>query len=428
MRLLQWMTVVGMVALFACTEVPRPGRCDRTSDCAGMSTYARYVCNLDPTPQGNGRCVPACQNDGECEGGRICDFDGQSGGRCLFPVTPDGGGGDADGGSADGGTADGDGGGGDEPHCPVCSGTTPVCVGVTCVECASSTDCVSDPTKPICETTAHSCVACSSDDQCVAKLGPNPGVCMAHQNGHCATDAETIYVESKPSPGCNNVLLQDTDGTAALPFCNIDLARRVLAIDSAQAQPRTLVRLRGTLNAATTPFTRTPARSEVSIVGQQGAVIAGGAQPGLDLQSGLFYVRGLKISPSASIGINAAPGAADSLTLRLSGVTVDSCQRGGILLAGAAFDIRNTVVTNNGPGDMMGTAWGGIRVSNPPPGGPTRLDLVTIENNKQVGLTCTAPITGNGVFAAGNSGGVEVSPTCNVTPCMPAGPTCGAGP
>ena len=428
MRLLQWMTVVGLVALFACTEVPRSGRCDRTSDCAGMSTYAGYVCNLDPTPQGNGRCVPACQNSGECEGGRICDFDGQGGGRCLFPVTPDGGGGDADGGSADGGSADGDGGGGDEPHCPVCSGTTPVCVGVTCVECASSTDCASDPTKPICDTNAHSCVACSSDDQCVAKLGPNPGVCMAHQNGHCAIDAETIYVEPKPSPACNNVLLSDSDGTAALPLCNIDLARRVLASDSAQAQPRTLVRLRGTLNAAMAPFTRTPGRPEVSIVGQQSAVIAGGAQPGLDLQSGLFYVRGLKISPSASIGINAAPGATDSLTLRLDGVTIDSCQKGGLFLGGAAFDVRNTVVTNNGPGQAGATAWGGILVNALPTGGTAQLTLVTVENNKQVGIACAGPVTGTGVFAANNTGGIEVGSACGITTCPTRSSTCGAGP
>ena len=55
-----------------------------------------------------------------------------------------------------GGDADGDAGDG-APHCPVCQGSTPVCVGVTCVECAASADCKSDPTKPICDTTAHTC-------------------------------------------------------------------------------------------------------------------------------------------------------------------------------------------------------------------------------------------------------------------------------
>jgi hypothetical protein len=408
------MVFVGALAALACTEVPRAGRCDRTSDCAGMSAYANYVCNLDPTPQGNGRCVPACQTTQDCEGGRVCDA-----GRCLFPTMPDGGG-DANGGGGDGA--------GDEPHCPVCSGSTPVCLGVTCVECATTADCSSSPAKPICDPGTHACVPCSTDDQCAAKLGPDPGVCMAHQDGHCATDAETIYVEPKPAPGCNNVLLSDSDGTAALPLCTIDLARRILASDSAQAQPRTLVRVRGTLNAAIAPFTRTAGRAEVSIVGQQGAVIAGGAQPGLDLQSGLFYVRALKISPSASVGINAAPGNTDSLTVRLDSVTVDSCQKGGIFLGGAAFDIRNTIVTNNGPGQAGATAWGGIMVNALPAAGTAQLALVTIQSNKQVGIACNGPITGTGVLAADNLGGIDVGTTCGITPCTTQSSTCGATP
>ena len=93
-------------------------------------------------------------------------------------------------------------------------------------------------------------------------------------------------------------------------------------------------------DAAAGPFTRGTG-GEVSIIGQNTAIIAAGAKPGLELQAGAFYVRGLKISPSASIGIKATPGASDTLTLRLNHVTVDSCQGGGILLGGAAFDIRN---------------------------------------------------------------------------------------
>jgi hypothetical protein len=252
---------------------------------------------------------------------------------------------------------------------------------------------------------------------------------MAHQNGHCATDAETIYVEPKPGAACNNVLLSDSDGTAGLPFCAIELARRVLASDSAQAQPRTLVRVRGTLSAATAPFTRMPGRTEVSIVGQQGAVLGNVTAPAaLDLQSGLFYVRGLKVSPSASIGINAAPGATDSLTLRLDGVTIDSCQKGGMFLGGAAFDVRNTVLTNNGPGQTGATAWGGILVNALPTAGTAQLTLVTVENNKQVGIACAGPVIGTGVFAANNTGGIEVGSTCGITTCPTRSSTCGAGP
>ena len=409
----------GVVAVLGgCSEELRPGRCNQTSDCAGMPANAGQICNLDLTPQGNGRCVPACQNAGECEGGRVCDFDQHGQGRCLLPVTPDGGGGD---GGGDGDAGD------DSPHCPVCSGTTPVCVGVTCVECATSADCSSDPTKPICNTTNNSCERCISDDECSAKLGADPGVCMAHQDGRCATDAETIYVEPKTGTDCRNVLQDDLDGTAALPFCNIDLARRVLASDSAKAQPRTLVRVRGTSSAAIGPFTRTPGRSEVSIIGQPSAVIAGGAQQGLDLRSGSFYLRGLKVSASVLVGINAAPTASDSLTLRLDTVTVDSCLKGGIFLAGVAFEIRNTTVTRNGPSDDL--SWGGIRVQALPVSGPSVLDLVTVQNNNAAGVSCAAgaPIQGTGVFASDNAAG-QIASTCGIIACSPLSSTCGASP
>ena len=87
MGLFRW-TALGLAvaALFACSEVLKAGRCNQTSDCAAMQAYgAGYVCNHDPTLQGDGRCVPRCQNSSECEGGRVCDFDGQGIGRCLFP-------------------------------------------------------------------------------------------------------------------------------------------------------------------------------------------------------------------------------------------------------------------------------------------------------------------------------------------------------
>lgn len=424
MRPVEWTILLSAVVLLgACTQALRLGRCNSTNDCAGASANAE-VCNLDPTPQGNGRCVPSCKNTGDCEGGKTCDFDLQGEGRCLLVGAVDGG--DADGG-IDGADGAGDDGRGEAPQCPVCAGTAPVCVGVTCVECASSADCASDSTKPICDTNAHSCVPCSSDDQCVAKLGADPGVCMAHQDGHCAIDAETIYVEPKTGSDCRNVLQSDADGTAAVPLCTLELARRVLASDSAQAQPRTLVRVRGTLNAAVGPFTRTAGRPEASIVGQQGAVVVGAAQPGIDLQSGLFYVRGLKVSPAASVGIRAVPGPTDSLTLRLDGVTVDSCQQGGILLGGAAFDLRNTVVTNNGPGQQGAIIWGGILVNALPATGPAQIELVTISNNKGPGLTCSGSITGWGVFASGNST-AGIASACGFSACQTPSPTCGAPP
>jgi hypothetical protein len=112
----------------------------------------------------------------------------------------------------------------------------------------------------------------------------------------------------------------------------------------------------------------------------------------------------------------------------LDSVTVDSCQKGGIFLGGAAFDIRNTTVTNNGPGQAGATAWGGIIVNALPSTGPAQLALVTIASNKQVGIACNQAITGTGVLATANVGGIEVGTTCNIMPCMTPSSTCGANP
>src|SRR5439155_12883681 len=68
-------------------------------------------------------------------------------------------------------------------------------------------------TKPICDVQARHCVPCTSDAQC-AKKDPNPGICVAHQDGRCAADAETIYVQM--ANGCGTA----GSGRAATPFCS----------------------------------------------------------------------------------------------------------------------------------------------------------------------------------------------------------------
>jgi hypothetical protein len=235
---------------------------------------------------------------------------------------------------------------------------------------------------------------------------------MAHQDGRCATDDETIYVQD--TTGCI-ATFGGAGGTATQPFCSME------PVGLAANDTKRTVVVRGTVSGGSWTYQRGAGRPETSIIGQQSAVIASSTSPGFNMSSGLAYLRSLKVSPSASTGITATGG-----TLRVESVTIDSCQQGGILLDGAAFDIRKTTVTNNGPGNRGGFPWGGILVNTVPSSGPTDLNLVTIENNKQVGLTCTAQVSASGVFASGNSGGVEVSPTCGVTTCSPPGPTCGA--
>jgi hypothetical protein len=280
-----------------------------------------------------------------------------------------------------------------------------------CVACVTSTDCTI-ATLPIC--TANVCGACTADSQCAAKLGStgNPGVCLDNIDGHCASDAETVYVQN--STDCSNTA---AGGTAAAPFCAAQAG-----IGAAKSSGKPLVVITGTLAALSTTLSLT---APLTIVGKSSATLTpttGG--DGIDITSGTVYLRNLTVQGAASdgIGINATPG----VTLHMTGCAVTDNPGGGILLNGAAFDIANTTVTGNGPGNFGGlTTWGGILVNAPPSAGPATLDLVTIQDNNAAGVSCSGAITGSGVLATGNLS-TQVTPSCSFTACTSASTTCGA--
>jgi hypothetical protein len=103
--------------------------------------------------------------------------------------------------------------------------------------------------------------------------------------------------------------------------------------------------------------------------------------------------------------------------------------KGGILLDGATFEIANTTVKGNGPGDDAGTTWGGMRVKNLPASEPKLLTLVTVQDNNNTGISCAGTVAGTNVSASGNAGGVDITTgTCGFSSCGLPGPTCGAQP
>jgi hypothetical protein len=397
-----------------------PGRCEKPADCSGGLT-----CDDHQT------CVPAapgpspCSSSDQCGSGYTCDNlqwcvcqnqgfsadnDPCADGRLptYRGVETDGGVDGGDGG--DGGDA-GDGGDGGF-KCKAngdCSGTTPACrADGVCVGCLGDNDCVM-PAKPICNVSTNTCGPCMSDSECVARFPSNgPGVCMAHQDGHCATDDETVYVQNIPA--C--VALGSTGaGTADKPFCTIQAAIASLAT-------RSLIVVRGTIAGSTTVQS-----GSLSIVGQQGAKISPAtAMPGLQVSGSSLYMRGVRVSAGDDVGINAGSAS----TLSLDTVVVDNCAGGGILIDGAAFDIKNTKVMNNSSTPIMhGTYYvGGILIANPLAAGPSKLHLVTIQGNGAPGLQCSTSIMGDGVFATGNSTD-QISPACGITACSPAGQGCG---
>jgi hypothetical protein len=289
-----------------------------------------------------------------------------------------------------------------------CSGATPGCSAANkCVPCTVDAHC--GGATPICEVAANRCIACTSDAQCTAKatLGGNPGVCMAHVDGHCAVDSETLYVENHT--GCTDAI---GGGTSTTPFCSMQGAVAGLATGK-------VIVVRGPVGSATSGLSV----ANVSIVGQRSAVIAAALSPAIRITGGNVYLRDLTLSSVSDVGCVAASGS----VLRMDHVAATS-SRGGILVDGAAFDIRNSTIQFNNANATSDVVWGGIRIQGPvPAAGPRALTRVTISGNAGPGLSCATAIQGTGLFVSNNLLS-DVSPSCMVTACAPAGPTCGAGP
>ena len=277
-----------------------------------------------------------------------------------------------------------------------------------CVQCVMNVDCAN--TSPVCMA-GNTCGPCSIDSDCGGRYGPT--VCMPN-DGRCATEAETIYVQA--SATCNDAP-QTGGGTTMIPYCSLTPVPAVIG------SARNLVVVKGSVTSA---LAASPAfgagASQIWIVGQQSALI-GGVTTGIHVTTGEMFVRDLTVSTTNSIGIQAESGA----TLHLQHVNVSSNMAGGILLDGAAFDITNSTVKNNGPGYMMGNAWGGIRIVNLPTSGPKQLQNVTVQGNNGSGLSCSAMVQGTGVLAVDNTNTPDqITPSCGFSSCGTASPACGA--
>jgi len=262
---------------------------------------------------------------------------------------------------------------------------------------------------------------------------------MAHEDGRCAAVAETIYVQNDTTTCSDSATTDPGFGTVMKPLCSMQPVSTLLSTS------KDLVLVRGSVSGGSWTFSGQGA-PQTSIVGQNSGFIAAlGVAPAFAMSSGSIFVRDLKITSGGSDGIDERGGtltvqnvtiagsstsgagiSATGGTLTTSKVTVDSCAGGGILLGGAAFDIENTTVTNNGPGPQ-GTS-GGIVINALPTTGVATVHLVTVQNNKSVGMTCapSAPITtASGVYATGNTG-VDIAQTCGFSSCPAPSTTCGA--
>jgi len=221
---------------------------------------------------------------------------------------------------------------------------------------------------------------------------------MFHQDGHCATDAETLYVQ-KPMAGCSGI---GGPGTSASPFCVPQAA-----FDMAATSPaKTLIVLRG--GVALANFEAAPAHgTELSVIGQDNAQISPGANVGIHLVGDAsLYVRGVTVSGGTDIGIKAE----QNTTLRMDRVYVYDNTLGGLVLAKASFEIVNSVFANNGQGVVGAASFGGVYVGTPPMGKVARFNFNTVVNNKDKGMACepSSPSMG-GLLLYGNATGESVN-------------------
>ncbi len=232
---------------------------------------------------------------------------------------------------------------------------------------------------------------------------------MFHDGGRCASDAETIYVERS---GTCAMTVSPTGGTSAMPYC---LAQT--GVDAVTPTRRVVV-LRGPL----TSMTVTNSGPVITVVGQMAAALEpGAAGPGVQLNSGDLYLRGVAIRRGSFEGVVAEAAG----TLRMNRCVVEGNAKGGILLKSAGFDITNTVVAGNGPGDdpTGQFQWGGVLIQVPGAGRAARFANNTVVGNNVLGLSCNGKVDTPGLIAYGTpSPGRDIAPACMAPVCCTGDP------
>jgi hypothetical protein len=391
------------------TRVPdAPGTCAVDNDCAGTGlpycvSYKCVACRTSshcsnaagkPFCSAQNTCVSCAEATGDggiCSGtAPVCD---SISGRCVECVhnndcptaakafcvanqctgcnTPGASAGTV--GAPDGGVSDG--GAVDAGVLGPCVGPKPVCatsgpmIG-QCVQCVDSTDC--SGSTPICDS-ANLCTTCTSDSQC-ASLGTGPGVCMFHQDGRCASEAETIYV--KNSSSCSGGA-----GTKASPYCDTQAA-----VNAVTSNQRVIV-AKGPAADVLSPISSTPSGAQISIIGQNTATFTGSGVIGIHVSAGDVYIRNVTVANGSKVGVQVEAGAMLGLDRCIIKVNLGG---GLIVQPGASFDIANSVFDNNGPG-LFGTTvrFGGVYLGGSAPvSKPHRFWFSTVISNQETGVIC----------------------------------------
>jgi hypothetical protein len=282
-------------------------------------------------------------------------------------------------------------------HCK--NASAPVCdtSAEHCVQCLKDSDC--SGTTPIC--TNKQCTKCTTDAQCVAKLGANPGVCGL--DGSCPGDDAVIYLQN--SALCSPV--SPGSGTLASPYCFSDDAVGALL------PTKSVIVVKGPLavNPKGNPLTLSFSGAPVLIAGKTSAKLGNppsGTPPLVSITAGEVTLRDLTISGGNDAGVSVSNGA----ILHMDRCYVTGNTKNGIITDKSAFDIVNTVIATNG-----GSAYSGVTLGSYTGTGPTRFAFNTVVNNGYGGIVCGATYTLTGILANGNdqNGGSNWSPSTCLT-------------
>jgi hypothetical protein len=247
-------------------------------------------------------------------------------------------------------------------------------------------------TTPMCSN--KKCIACKTDSECVTRNGADPGVCLA--SGACATDADVIYVQQiatcTSSPG--------QGGTRVKPYCNPQIA-----LGGASLTRNTIIlRPPGVFEL----FWYDGFPAVLNVVGQGDLL-----QEGIIQSSGILNLRNFNVRNLSGPGIYAGGNS----SLNIDGLVLRQSTGGGIVVAKVdtavpSFDIRNTIVAENGDGTS--TTPGGLVLAVG--SGVHRLTHVTIANNTGPGLNCDKAIDMVGLILSNNRF-ANVSPQCGEPVC-----------
>lgn len=281
------------------------------------------------------------------------------------------------------------------------------CENSRCVECKTNAQCTKEE-RPVCGA-GNLCRACVQDSECTT----GPGICLESE-GRCAKDSEVQYVDARS--GCEGSAGSSIGGTIDKPFCAPQLA-----VDVAISRNRRVIILKD--NDVLEPVKIALSTNErLFLIGKGAkeppATIKAGVAPGIDLMSGIAFVRGVTIKSGFNQGVRATGLAAE---LNMNRCVVQENSKGGVLLtAGASFEITNTLVTGNGAKDSF---WGGVNVEA---GGvqPKKSILrhVTIAGNQDLpALACDVPITATGLLSYGGAA-TSIFAACKVVSCCENAP------